>query len=63
MIRPESSFLSVNSAKGDYDGDGKADIFWTNTVTGEHAIWLMNGITTSAGRSLGVIPVQWTAGN
>ena len=24
---------------GDFDGDGKSDIFWRNTSTGENAIW------------------------
>jgi hypothetical protein len=28
---------------GDFDGDGKADILWRNSVTGENYIYLMNG--------------------
>src|SRR5207245_2047757 len=28
---------------GDFDGDGKADILWRNTSTGENYIYLMNG--------------------
>jgi hypothetical protein len=27
---------------GDADGDGKADIFWRNSVTGENSLWLMD---------------------
>ena len=30
---------------GDFDGDGKAGIFWRNKFNGNNAIWLMNGAT------------------
>jgi hypothetical protein len=35
---------------GDFDGDGKSDILWRDTATGQTAIWFMNGAvaTTSA---------------
>src|SRR5439155_897357 len=33
---------------GDFDGDGKADILWRNTSTGQNYIYLMNGITIGA---------------
>ncbi len=42
-------------AVGDFDGDGKSDIFWRNQATGQNEIWFMNGATvlnkgfTSAG--------------
>ena len=29
---------------GDFDGDGKGDIFWRNSQTGENVVWLMNGV-------------------
>jgi FG-GAP-like repeat/Lectin C-type domain len=32
---------------GDFDADGKADIAWRNEVTGENAIWLMNGTSST----------------
>jgi FG-GAP repeat len=35
-------------AVADFDGDGKADILWRNTATGDNAIWLMNGANYSA---------------
>src|SRR5260370_19049112 len=28
---------------GDFNGDGKADILWRNTSTGEIRVWLLNG--------------------
>jgi alpha-tubulin suppressor-like RCC1 family protein len=30
----------------DFDGDGTSDILWRNRVTGETALWLMNGTTS-----------------
>ena len=29
----------------DFDGDGKSDILWRHRVTGDNAIWLMDGFT------------------
>ncbi|NJM46195.1 MAG: VCBS repeat-containing protein [Alkalinema sp. RU_4_3] len=28
---------------GDFNGDGKTDLFWRNAATGQNAIWLMDG--------------------
>jgi len=36
---------------GDYNNDGKSDILWRNTTTGQVLIWFINGTTTSGGRS------------
>jgi hypothetical protein len=33
---------------GDYNGDGKADILWRHTQTGNNTIWVMNGAAMSA---------------
>ncbi|MEO6992278.1 MAG: immunoglobulin domain-containing protein [Lacunisphaera sp.] len=44
---------------GDFDGNGTADLVWTNTQTGERSMWFLNGNTTSGGASLGVVPVEW----
>ena len=56
-----SAALNVTSlgVLGDFNGDGESDIVITNTVTGERAVWLMNGTTISAGASLGVLPTSW----
>jgi hypothetical protein len=50
---------AMTHALGDFDGDGKADLIWTNTQTGERSMWLMDGSGIKAGASLGVVPVEW----
>jgi hypothetical protein len=32
----------------DSDGDGKADVFWRNAVTGQNYIYPMDGLTVKA---------------
>jgi len=32
---------------GDFDGDGKADVFWRNATSGENYLYLMNGTAIS----------------
>ncbi len=36
-------------AISDFDGDGKSDILWFNSATGQNSIWFMNGATLVAG--------------
>jgi hypothetical protein len=43
----------------DLDGDGKSDLLWQNTVTGERYVWLMNKTGFMSGVSIGTIPTQW----
>jgi chitodextrinase len=35
-------------AIGDFDGDGRADIFWRNGATGDDFVFLMNGVAIAA---------------
>jgi len=51
--------LTVQVAAGDFNGDGRADLLWQNTATGEHLVWLMNGTTYQADLELGAAPVDW----
>src|SRR5207247_1267709 len=44
---------------GDFDGDGKGDILWRNTTTGDVALWLMNGATITSSAGLGSVPAAW----
>jgi hypothetical protein len=46
---------------GDVNGDGKADIFWSNTHTGQVEIWLTDGVNTIGGGSPGSAPAPWVA--
>ena len=43
---------------GDFDGDGKADILWRNTSTGENYIYLMNGLTIASPGSINSVSDQ-----
>jgi hypothetical protein len=43
----------------DFNGDGKADLLWSNT-NGDTSIWLMNGTTVSSTHDLGVVGNGWS---
>ncbi|MBF0338132.1 MAG: M6 family metalloprotease domain-containing protein, partial [Nitrospirae bacterium] len=44
----------------DFDGDGKGDILWYNTTTGDVVIWLMNGLSISQGNYvIRNVPLDW----
>jgi hypothetical protein len=47
------------AVRGDFNGDGKSDVLLTNTATGERVVWLMNGLTISAGSYVGVLATNW----
>ena len=47
---PDATWKLV--AAGDYDGDGKADLFWHRDTTGENYMWFMHG---AAGPSSGPV--------
>jgi hypothetical protein len=44
---------------GDFNGDGKADILWFDTVTGQVVVWEMNGPTVLAAQPIGDPGPQW----
>jgi hypothetical protein len=44
---------------GDFNGDGKADIVWQNSTTGQIYIWLMNGTTIAGGGSVAYVSSGW----
>src|SRR6266513_1857440 len=46
--------------KSDFNGDGKADILWQNTSTGQRVIWLMNGTALQSVVNLGTVATSWS---
>ncbi len=42
----------------DLNGDGKSDVLWRNSASGETAAWLMDGTRLVAGR--GLLGPPWT---
>src|SRR3989441_1365059 len=44
---------------GDLDGDGKADILWRNSATGENYIFFMNGTTIRAEGFVRQVDLNW----
>ena len=44
---------------GDFNGDGKADIVWQNSTTGQVYIWLMNGTTIANSQSVATVSSGW----
>jgi FG-GAP-like repeat len=52
--------VSATTARGDFNRDGKADILWQNSSTGQRVIWLMNGTALQSGVSLGFVPTSWS---
>lgn len=44
----------------DFNNDGKADVVWRNSVTGENAIWLIDGTTVIGAQFVATIPdLNW----
>ncbi|NJM48055.1 MAG: VCBS repeat-containing protein [Alkalinema sp. RU_4_3] len=48
-------------AFGDFNGDGKTDLFWRNSLTGENAIWLMEGVRLLEGQFIEPVKQGGTA--
>src|SRR6202011_2802043 len=51
-------FVSITnfiSLSGDFNGDGKQDILWRNTQTGEVRIWFLNGSTILSNNSVATV--------
>jgi len=51
----------VIAGVGDLNGDGKDDLVWRNTATGDVAVWLGNGVNppTTTGVIVGALPAEW----
>ena len=42
-------------ARADFDGNGKSDIVWRNSATGDNAVWLMNGAAVASSTTFSTI--------
>ncbi len=51
--------FTLTPAPGDLDHDGKPDVFWTNSSTGDRGAYLMNGTSVTGWAGLGNVPTQW----
>jgi kumamolisin len=68
LIQAITSGFSPNGARPissipnapDFNGDGKEDILWRNTLTGDTWIWLMNGETVEASGRVAIVDLSWT---
>jgi hypothetical protein len=45
---------------GDFNKDGRSDILWRDTSTGDTAIWFMNGLQILVALGVGNVPPTWT---
>jgi hypothetical protein len=50
----------IPGAVGDFNGDGRADISWRNTTTGNANVWLLEGLYRRTGGLSSPIGLQWT---
>ncbi|MBF0338103.1 MAG: VCBS repeat-containing protein [Nitrospirae bacterium] len=50
----------TNTLKYDFNGDGKSDILWQNSRTGQVGIWLMDGLSVSSmGSPITISDLNW----
>src|SRR6266516_1953982 len=55
-----ATMVSGGPNRSDFNGDGKADILWQNSSTGQRVIWLMNGTTHQSTVNLGTVATSWS---
>jgi streptogramin lyase len=56
-VRPGAGNTGV---PGDFNGDGKPDLLWENSTTGDNYIWLMDGTTFQSSVYLATLSTDWS---
>src|SRR5262245_47036559 len=51
--------LPAPAQAADFNGDGRADILWRHAVSGENALWFMNGATVTGVDTAAVTNTNW----
>src|SRR5213076_2555874 len=50
--------VTFHVARADFSGDGRSDVLWRNSATGENYIYLMNGLTVASQGSINSVSGQ-----
>lgn len=56
VIPPSAAGTHIRT---DFDGDGRADVFWRNSSTGENSIWFMNGTAVRLSAVVGPVSTEF----
>jgi phospholipase/lecithinase/hemolysin len=60
MARYFRNLVLPPTATHDYNGDGKSDIIWRDTISGATAAWMMNGGQVLSSGGFGIVPNAWS---
>jgi kumamolisin len=60
LIQALTTGKSSPTVGPDFNGDGKTDILWRNTLNGDTWIWLMNGNSIAASGRVAIVDLSWT---
>ena len=50
--------MDRGAGSGDFNGDGKADVFWRNSATGANSVWL-SGNSATAYSTAAITDANW----
>jgi hypothetical protein len=56
FISPVTNLNYQLTGVGEFTGDGQLDLFWSDNLTGDNYVWLMNGYTYQQAISIGPKP-------